>query len=90
MLDAEYITIPEAMKLFGNKVHIASIRRWIAKGVGTPKIKLRAVRIGGQYFTKREWINEFGEACKDPSAFRRERNRSRATAAKERLQQAGA
>jgi hypothetical protein len=41
----------------GKKIHWLTIRRWIVKGLkGT---KLAAVKIGGVWFTKASWLDEF-------------------------------
>jgi hypothetical protein len=53
------ITIPGR----GNeRVHPASVARWITIGVGTPngeRVKLRAVRIGRRWMTTDAWIADF-------------------------------
>jgi len=86
----EYLAIPQVARLFGGAVSYASIRRWISSGVGRPRVKLHAVRIGGQYFTTRQDVHDFMEACKDPQLFAHRKRNERSERAKRRLERAGA
>jgi hypothetical protein len=88
---ADTLSIEEAKhQWFGDKVSTHTLRRWIAKGVGAPKIKLKAVRIGGRYFLRRRDVEEFVAATKDPELYRRHQLTIRAERAKRRLIAAGA
>lgn len=68
-----------------------SVRRWISKGVGRPPIKLRAWRIGRQFFTTPDAIDEFIEATTsaDATQFENMKQSERVEAARQRLQPAG-
>lgn len=86
-----YLSIAEATEsVFKNTVTPFSVRRWTAKGVGSPPIKLPAKRIGGQYFIKESDAREFLDAISDPELFRRKQATKRSERAKRRLQRAGA
>lgn len=75
----------------GGQVTAHSIRRWIAKGVGVPPVKLPATRLGSQYFVDRRDLDEFIEALSDdPSRFARKRATERNEKAKRNLRKAGA
>lgn len=45
----------------GSRVHVSTLVRWITHGVGG--VKLRAVRVGGQWAVSQDWLVEFFEAC---------------------------
>ena len=52
----DYIPIRQA-DLPGNPTP-ATVRRWIRHG--TPEgARLRAIRVGGRYFTSQEWVDDF-------------------------------
>lgn len=62
---ADTLSIEEAKhQWFGDRISTHAIRRWIARGVGVPKIKLKALRIGGRYFLRWRDVEEFLEAIK--------------------------
>lgn len=75
---------------FGGRVSHFTVRRWTAKGVGSPPIKLKSIRIGGRYFLHPDDIREFKEAIADPELYRRRQATERCEKAKRRLQKAGA
>ncbi len=45
----------------GRKIHWKTIRRWIIKGLKGSK--LAAQRIGGRWYTKTSWLDEFNRQC---------------------------
>jgi hypothetical protein len=77
-------------RFFGSNVSPFSVRRWIAKGVGHPPVKLRAVRLAGRWFLRPSDINEFIDAVADPELYRRRQTTERCERAKQRLKQEGA
>jgi len=88
---SELLTIDVATRrFFGSTVSPFSVRRWIAVGVGQPKIKLRAVRIGGRYFLRPSDVSDFLDAVADPELYRRRKRSERVARATARLQRAGA
>ncbi|HWA98588.1 MAG TPA: DUF1580 domain-containing protein [Pirellulales bacterium] len=67
MLDAhlDLITLIEAAKLLprrnGKKFHVITIKRWIR--VGCRGVRLRAWKVGHEWFTTREALADFQDAC---------------------------
>lgn len=61
------ITLTEAAKLFpmrnGKHPHIVTLRRWIL--TGSRGVKLKGSRIGGQWYTSADWVEEFIAAGTD-------------------------
>jgi len=47
----------------GSKLNTATLYRWAIKGV--KGIKLRAVRVGGQFATRQDWLHQFFEQLGD-------------------------
>jgi len=86
----DLLSIPEAEALFRGRVHAHSIRRWIARGLGRPPIKLRAIRLGRNFFMSRAALDEFLTATADPEQYRRRQSTERNERAKQRLMSAGA
>lgn len=85
------LTIDEAItQYFGSRVSSFAVRRWIARGVGSPPVKLRALRMGGRYYLSTEFCEEFMQALSDPTLFCRKRETERVELAKQRLRRAGA
>ena len=64
-MDGERLSVTDATKLLpskgGKRVHRKTVIRWINDGCRG--IKLRAEKIGRDWFTSAEWIQEFKEAC---------------------------
>lgn len=79
-----------AIEVFAGAVSPHSVRRWIAKGVGVPKVKLPARRLGRNYFVARADAEAFRERIGDPELYRRRQTTERARGAVRRLQKAGA
>lgn len=75
---------------FGGAVTVYTIRRWIAKGVGNPRIKLPALRVAGRWFLRATDVDEFLVAVSDPAVYVRREKSARAAKAKRRLQRRGA
>jgi hypothetical protein len=75
---------------YGERVSHFSMRRWIAKGLGKPPVKLRALRLGGRLFTRPCWVEEFKKATANPDLYRRATKAERVEKAKKRLVRAGA
>ena len=91
MITNKLFSIPQATReFFGGNVSTFAVRRWIAEGIGHPKVRLHATRIGGQYFISPADAEAFIEALRDPSAFARRQKSERVEKAKARLQKAGA
>ncbi|MHB8971034.1 MAG: hypothetical protein ACYC3X_22585 [Pirellulaceae bacterium] len=67
-----------------------ALRRWASKGVGTPRIKLKCIRIAGRWFVRPQELTEFLAAASDPELYRRRRATERTERAKLKLKQAGA
>lgn len=61
----QLISLTDAARLFpsrnGKHPHILTIRRRILHGANG--VKLRAVRSGRDWYTSREWIEEFTDSC---------------------------
>ena len=74
-----------AASLFGRPISPFSVRRWISRGVGRPVVKLKAKRVGGQYFVAESDAHEFLEALADPALFARCQHADRVEKAKQRL-----
>src|SRR5262245_58647379 len=57
----ELIPLTEACRLLpkrnGRHPSLASLRRWAASGIRGKR--LRAARVGGRYYTTREWLEQF-------------------------------
>ena len=88
---SELFSIDEAAgRLFARRVSPHSVRRWIAQGIGSPRVRLKARRVGGRYFVRRADVDEFQKALEDPGVFARLKKTERAERAKERLVKAGA
>jgi hypothetical protein len=88
---SELLGIDDATeRFFGPTVSPFSVRRWIARGVGVPPVKLRAIRIGGRYFLRPCDVSEFIDAMADPELYRRRAKTERVEKAKTRLRKAGA
>ena len=88
---SEYLTIGEvAEQIFAGRISGHSVRRWIAKGVGVPKVKLPATRMGRDYFVLRDDAEEFKQAVNNPDLYRRRKSTERNERAKKRLEAAGA
>ena len=87
----EYLSIAEvAEQVFSGRISGHSVRRWIAKGVGVPKVKLPATRMGRDYFVLRDDAEEFKQAVNNPDLYRRRKSTECNERAKRRLQKAGA
>lgn len=83
---SDLLTIGQATeRFFGPTVSHFSLRRWIARGVGNPAVKLRAIRIGGRYFLRPCDVDEFIQAQADPELYRRRQKTKRVEKAKRRL-----
>lgn len=86
-----YYPLSEAKQdLFYGRASVHSIRRWIAKGIGNPVIKLKARRFGKYYYVTKEDVEEFQKATEDPIHFMAKNKTRRAERAKRRLAKAGA
>lgn len=61
MLSDGLLPLKDATKEFpernGKRPHLHTLRRWIAVGVQGKRLK--AKRVGGVWYTSREWIEEF-------------------------------
>lgn len=91
-LPEDLMDLKEVSALLGGKISTHSVRRWIARGVGRPRAKLPAWRLGAKYYVSRAQLDEFlVDINRDVSRFHRSSSRSRrAEAAKQKLQAAGA
>lgn len=86
-----YYSVTQAtVELFHRTASVHSVRRWIAKGIGSPRVKLNATRIGKYYFVTEDDVRAFKEAVADPSLFYRTQSTERNEKAKRRLVKAGA
>lgn len=50
----------------GKKVSLGTVRRWTKKGILSPlgtRVLLQTERIGGRYYTRVEWLEEFIALC---------------------------
>jgi hypothetical protein len=72
--DDEFIGLQQASKLFPGRggvssLHPATLTRWICRGVCTRagRVRLRAVKIGSVWATRRSWLEEFQQAVTDAS-----------------------
>ena len=91
MITDQLLPLPRATReFFAGRISTHSVRRWIVAGVGKYRVRLKATRIGNQYFIARSDAEEFLSALRDPSAFTRERITKRTEAAIDRLRKAGA
>ena len=79
-----------AEQIFCGRVSVHTIRRWIAKGVGSPPVKLVAARYGGVYYIRRDSAEAFLQAAGDPELYRRRQTSQRTEKAKRQLVKAGA
>lgn len=82
-----------AAETFEGCVTSHSVRRWVAKGVGHPRVKLPAVRLGCNYFVRRCDAEAYRQALSDPEVFaarQRSEQSERSKRAKKRLETAGA
>ena len=71
-LVSDLLTIKQVTNdIFGDLVSTHSVRRWIAKGVGRPPVKLRAIRLGRDYFVERADAEQFRRAINNPELYRR-------------------
>ena len=78
-----------AREVCSGKVSPHSVRG-IVKGIGKPRIKLPATRIGGVYYVSRQEAVEFLAAAGDRELYRRRKQTERTERAKQRLIAAGA
>jgi hypothetical protein len=88
-LESLYSISEVAEKLLAGKVSSFSVRRWIAKGCGTPKVKLPAVRLGNQYFVDKTDLETFLQAINEPELHRKRQKSERVTKARRKLLKAG-
>ncbi len=87
----ELLGIEDATRrFFGPNISPFSVRRWIAKGVGRPAVRLKAVRLGGRWFLRPHDIADFINAMSDPELYRRRQTTQQCERAKARFQRAGA
>lgn len=85
---AKLFSINEAAaEAFGRPVSPFSVRRWVSRGVGSPPVKLKAKRVGGQYFVAESDAQDFLEALADPALFTRRQHDERVETAKQRLRE---
>ena len=91
-LPQDLLSLNEVSAVLGGRISTHSVRRWIARGVGRPRAKLPARRLGAKYYVSRADLNEFLVVINsDDSRFHRNSAKSkRAEAAKQKLQAAGA
>ncbi len=90
-MQGDWLTLRQvADDVCGGQVTIFSVRRWIAQGIGQPRIKLPATRLAGTYRVRREDAEEFLKAASDPGLYKRRRADERTERAKRRLIAAGA
>lgn len=54
---ADYLTLREAIRLIPGRPHIATIYRWIARGVRG--VRLRTLAVGGVHYVTRADIADF-------------------------------
>ena len=88
---AELLQIEAATRdYFGGNVSPFTVRRWIAKGVGVPPLKLKAIRLGRRYFLRPEDIAEFLAAQENPGLYARKTREDRVTRAVKKLAKRGA
>ncbi len=55
--DEELLTLVEAARRVPHRPHIATLHRWVARGVRN--VRLEAVRIGGRTYTSTEALQRF-------------------------------
>lgn len=60
MIDESLMTLAEAARSLPHKPHVATLYRWMSRGVRG--IRLRTILVGGRRYTSREALNEFIEA----------------------------
>lgn len=88
---SELLSIEEVVEtVFGGKLSLPSVRRWIAKGIGRPKVKLPATRIGRVYYVREDDAREFLAALADPELYRQRKRSERVQKAVEQLEAMGA
>lgn len=65
MTNESFISLVDAANAIaaqsGRKIHWRTIRRWVVDGL--KGVKLAAARIGGRWFTKLSWLDEFNRKC---------------------------
>lgn len=61
MIDESLITLTEAARSLPNKPHVATLYRWMSRGVRG--IRLRTFLVGGRRYTSREALDEFINAA---------------------------
>lgn len=67
----ELITLTEAAKIAPGRPSTNAMWRWCRRGVlsrGGERVRLRHVRVGGQLFTRLEWLEEFGAKLAEADA----------------------
>ena len=69
--ESEFLSIRDVAKFLPGHPSVHSVRRWISRGVGTPRIRLKAVRVGTRFFVRRPDLDEFVESLQDPTNHRR-------------------
>lgn len=85
------LTVKQATsEVFEDAVSPFSVRRWIARGVGVPKVKLPATRLGGVFLIERKDAELFKQASNNPELYQKRQRTERTEKAKRRLQEAGA
>lgn len=67
ILTEDVLSIAEArselLRITGRRPDKSTMARWIHRGVGSPKVKLEAIRLGhAQLFTSRQALTRFIEA----------------------------
>jgi hypothetical protein len=94
ILEDDYQGLAEiARNEYGGLVTMHSVRRWVVDGVGQPRVKLPAIRLGTKYFVKIEDARKFWEAIQDPALHAKHARNTvakRVKKAKKRLAKAGA
>lgn len=91
MIDfTDVFTVREiADDVLGGKISTTAVRHWIHEGIGKPRIKLKAHRLGTRILVQRDDLIEFLEAIRDPELYRRQQKSRRVTDATRRLEKAG-
>lgn len=57
------------LEIHGRTACYATLRRWAARGCAASKgQRLETLRVGGQCFTRRKWIDQFIQACNPEAA----------------------
>lgn len=67
----EYLDLTQAAQSTPGRPSTNCVWRWCRRGVlarNGQRIRLRHVRLGGRLYTRRSWLDEFGQALADADA----------------------